>query len=204
MPFVPAENTVEVAMVYTQTNQRIQNVFNVLFDSAPDLAALNTLGEDFLDWWTTNLKPLQTSNAVLQKIDLTLLTTAEGLAIEYTTGLPLAGGNTTGYATPNNVTVAVKWSSILRGRSNRGRTYHIGLTDGLYLESSLSLVGQADLLAAYTALLTKINVTGRNLCVVSRVSGGAPRAAAVRTPISAVSIDLTLDSQRRRLPGRGE
>lgn len=204
MPFVPAENTVSVAMIFTQANQRIQNVYNVLYDSAPDLATMNTLAEDFISWWTTYLQPVVTSNASLVAVDLTLLTTDEGLAITYGTGLPQAGGNTTGQTAPNNVTVAVKWSTILRGRSNRGRTFHIGLQSLQYDQSTLTVAAHGVLVAAYMALLTTINVTGRNLCVVSKYTGGAARPAAVRTPITTVSIDLALDSQRRRLPGRGE
>jgi hypothetical protein len=40
--------------------------------------------------------------------------------------------------------------------------------------------------------------------VLSTVHAGAPRVPPILTPITGVAIDSTLDSQRRRLPHRGQ
>ena len=204
MEFIPVENTVRVSMNYVEATQRIQNVFNVKFDSSPDISAMTTLADDFTDWWIASLAPEQAGEVSLQSLDLTLLTTKDDLSLEFVTGLPLTGGSVAAKACPNNVTVAVKWGGNLRGRSHRGRTYHIGLADNQVSGSTLTVGMHTALITAYTALLTKINVIGRNLCVVSYMTNKAYRTAGVTTPIVRVSIDSSLDSQRRRLPGRGE
>lgn len=148
----------------------------------------------------------------LRQVLATDISVAGGLSVIGTTGLPTTGGNnTTGY--PNNVTLAVKWGTGLAGRSFRGRTYHIGLvitqvdTNDNVVASELNAI-----VGAYDALRTALdNATlGVEMVVVSRYSGvdanhkPIPRVTGITTPISGVSADPVTDSQRRRLPGRGQ
>jgi hypothetical protein len=65
-------------------------------------------------------------------------------------------------------------------------------------------------ITAYEQLLTVGSIISAEWVIVSRFSGvdadkkPIPRAAAVITPITAVTVvDNIVDSQRRRLPGRG-
>jgi hypothetical protein len=59
------------------------------------------------------------------------------------------------------------------------------------------------LVSVYQALLTAINISTQNLCVVSRRHAHVVRTEAVTTPITGLAVNSTLDSQRRRLPERG-
>jgi len=61
-----------------------------------------------------------------------------------------------------------------------------------------------NILDAFTQLITQSNVAGIPFVVVSKKSGGLPRAIGLSTPVQqSVIVDNILDSQRRRLPGRG-
>jgi hypothetical protein len=66
---------------------------------------------------------------------------------------------------------------------------------------SLTVSGIA---AAYNQLLVVADGLGADWVVVSRFHDNAPRTAGVVSFINAATVvDATVDSQRRRLPGRG-
>jgi hypothetical protein len=64
----------------------------------------------------------------------------------------------------------------------------------------------ADIQAAYDALRTTLDNVTLNVefSVVSFVFQNAWRRDPLITPISGVAVEATIDSQRRRLPGRGQ
>lgn len=204
MAFIPVENTAQVRMQFLYAGQRCENVYHVENTGAWDVASLQDLGDAFIDWWDTELKAFMPATGSLEQVVLRDLTTEAGIAVERTTGLPLVGTNGSPQL-PNNVTVAVKWSTGLAGRSFRGRTYHIGMPENSTVDNTVSSGPLADLLAAYDALIgvpPAVN-PDYSLVVVSLFHANAPRVAGVTTPILDSSIDPTIDSQRRRLPGRG-
>jgi hypothetical protein len=151
------------------------------------------------------LKAFMPNTGGLVLVSVRDLTTESGLAIERTTGLPLIGTNASPQL-PNNVTVAVKWSTGFAGRSFRGRTYHIGMPENSTVSNQVSAGPLADLNTAYAALIGVPPATDASmtLVVVSKFHANAPRLAGVTTPILARSINPTIDSQRRRLPERGK
>jgi hypothetical protein len=61
----------------------------------------------------------------------------------------------------------------------------------------------AGLIASYADLLGHVNIGANTLCVVSRFHNNSARVSGVATDILSVSADPVIDSQRRRLPGRG-
>jgi len=157
-----------------------------------------------LDWWSNYLKVLQVNTVQLFMLRYTDLTTQTSGGIEYTTGLPIAGTYADDQGMPSNVTVAVKWTTGLRGRSYRGRTYHIG-TPRAEIEGNLIATDyRGDLVQAYGTLINRFTQTGGQMVVASRQNNGVIRTTGVSTPITAVSVEHTVDSQRRRLPGRGK
>jgi len=204
MAFIPVENTAQVRMQFLYDGQHVENVYHVKSTGAWDVAGLQDLGDAFIDWWDTNLKAFMPTTGSLQQVVLRDLTTESGLAVERTTGLPLVGTNGSPQL-PNNVTVAVKWSTGLAGRSFRGRTYHIGMPENSTVGNTVSAGPLDDLLAAYDALIgiPPAVDAAYTLVVVSLFHNNAPRVAGVATDILDSSIDPTIDSQRRRLPGRG-
>ena len=204
MGFIPVTNVASVEMIFVILNQRVENVYHCIANTTPiTYSGLATLCGAFKDWYNTTGKALSVDNLVLEKIVAKDLTSQSGPAIEYTTGLPQAGTHVA-TAYPTNVTVAVSFGTALRGRSYRGRIYQNGLSNDRVVANKITSSYQEDLIAGYAALKSAVNTAGWDLAVVSRYHNKAARTSGVATPITSVSVDINLDSQRRRLTGRGQ
>lgn len=202
MAFVPIPNTALVELRMTQGEQLIENTFHVEKEGILTVPDLQDIGLAFVDWWDGH-RNLVINTVTLREVAVRDLTTASSIGIVYSTGLPLAG-LLSGSAMPNSTTIAVKWGTGLTGRSFRGRTYHIGLAESQVNNNSIDSATVTGLLASYNTLLSTITGTGYTMVVASRVSNNVPRTTGVTTPILNASFaDITVDSQRRRLPGRG-
>lgn len=202
MAFVPVPNTAKVEMIFTSNGQPCENVFHLEYPTSPGTPELNNLAADMKAWWTANLKPLVSANTSLTTILAADQTTQNAEVIEYTTGLPITGDilGSTSESHPNNVTLAVKWNTGLRGRSFRGRTYHIGSVESQTSGNNFLTVPHTAILAAYTALITYTwTDTGWVLVVASRFSNNLPRTTGVTTPIVSASANAKVDTQRRRM-----
>jgi len=204
MPFVPVLDTAKVCLRFSKAGQQVCNVLHVEADTAIDNTVLNQIGSIVTTWATTQYLNHLSSDMTLEAVEVTDLTTAGGLGIVYTTGLPQTGGDTSG-ALPNNVAVAVKLATGLTGRSHRGRTFVPGIAAGALTadKQHINSTLQGILISAFDALISDLIAEGLTLVVTSLVSGGVPRTAGVNTPVLAPFVNTTLDSQRRRLPERG-
>lgn len=201
--FIPASHVIKAEMIFQHNGQICENVYNIDAGAVPNTESLLAVGAALVTWWGTELKAFCNPDTVLQEVLLTSMDSEDGPAISYTVGLPIAGTDTANEAEPGNVTIAIKWHTAKRGRSFQGRTYHIGLTEGSVDGNTLPSVTVAAFVEAYTALLEAIEDLSMVMSVVSYVHNKAPRTVAEVTPIESVSIDPNLDSQRRRLAGRG-
>lgn len=200
--FVPIPNTALVEMIYREDNQIMEQTYHVVKDGAWGVLEFPALGQAFKGWWQTNLLAGCSNTVQLISIKMTDLGSQNGPLYEYLTGLPLGGGNGSS-PLPNNVTVAIKFTTALRGRSFRGRTFHVGLCQN-QVNQNLITGGQLSYMHdGYFALLGAVNVAGYQLVVASRRHLGAPRVTGVATVIVDVQVNPTVDSQRRRLPERG-
>jgi hypothetical protein len=130
------------------------------------------------------------------------LTVQNGLSLESTSSLPITGTNSNAGCS-NNVTLAVKWQTGYAGRSYRGRTYFIGLTENNVTGDTVAGAYASGLQGAFEQLMSDLDGAGFGMGVLSRYHNNAPRTAGVLTPITSVSVDTVIDSQRRRLQGRG-
>ena len=70
--------------------------------------------------------------------------------------------------------------------------------------NQLNNTHRGGMIAAYAQLVSDIHTGGNELVVCSRFHNKAPRTAGVGTEITRVNVDINLDSQRRRLTGRGQ
>lgn len=202
--FVPAVNVIQAAMRFTYQGQKVENVFHLLKTSAiADPTDFEAVGDILISWWVNEMLTNVLTNVSLDSVDMVDLTTQTSPGLNWTLGLPRVGSNS-GTPIPNNVTFAVKWLAAGRGKAARGRTYHIGMSaeqcDGNQIDASV----YAGFLAAYQELIEAFNTTAYSLVIVSRVLNKTPRATAALATILSASIDLDLDSQRRRLAGRGQ
>jgi hypothetical protein len=208
MAFVPANKVAQAELVYLWNEQVVETVLNFLGLNDWTAGELHDLGSRLVQWWTTYLAPSLSTQIQLQMVRVRDISTANGIGVEYSDGLPVSGNLNTA-SVPNNVTVAVKHSSGLTGRSFRGRTYVPGLAAGDINVNTLLIAPLQALHLAFQNLDIVNDVNGALHVILSKYSGvdaqgrPLPRATAIATPVLSYSVDPIVDSQRRRLPGRG-
>jgi len=203
MAFIPFASTVaKIELFFRQDGQQCENVLHFRLPSSVTEASLTTLCEDVIAWWDTLMQPIVTSKVDLVGVKGTALGAVDGPAVEVVDGLPLSG-TASSASLPNNVTVVIKFLTAKRGRSFRGRLYHVGLYDTLVVDSHITSAAQSALQAAYAALLSEAGFGGALLVVASRVADGEPRTLGITTEVTGVAVNEIIDSQRRRLPERG-
>jgi hypothetical protein len=204
MPFIPTPNGVKVCMKFTKSGQQCCNVFHVDSGGAATVADLILIASIFKDKWSTHLGAFTSADTALSDIEVTDISEEGKPGIVYTAGLPATGNPVMG-ALPNNVTVATKLLTASTGRSYRGRFYMVGTPSGKLTGDSQHIT--ADLVAALEAFVEDVAATliteGFKLAILSLVHNKAPRLEGVLTEVLGSTVNLTLDSQRRRLPERG-
>lgn len=203
MGFVPCPNVCQLEAVYTQNGEIVENVFHVLFAAGITVPFMNLLMTDADTWDASNMAAKRHLDSQLVKWRARDLTTQAGAVVELDLATPRPGA-VSGVALPNHATIAISWRTGLAGRSQRGRSYLVGLADSSLDTTAQQITPAAatSYAAGWTALLAAINANvTRSMVVLSRRHNGADRAVGVTTPItSAIFSDLYVDSQRRRLP----
>jgi hypothetical protein len=203
-PFIPVPHGASCELIYSDAGELSENVFHVTKGSNFSLADLQALRTTANAWDAASGANGRASNATLVRIRTKALDSASSPLEDYSLPTPRPG-NIGGGSLPLNVAFCVKLATGLAGRSYRGRWYwgHLGaavLSDAGHMAAA-SVTGYVGLL---TTLIANLASAGYTMCVVSYRTGGAWRTTAVATPIiTAVAVDNSLDSQRRRLPGRG-
>lgn len=204
MPFVPASNTLQARLHFNWGTQQIENSLYFQGSAGVTPALATSLGTALVSWWSTNFRANTSNLMALNNINITDLTAENSFVVVHQTGLPLVGQDTA-EALPFNCAFCVSLRSANRGRSGRGRNYIAGLTETKQAASVIDATLRTNIVAAYNLLVgAGTFVPGLQLVIVSRFHLGLPRAAALVQPVTTVlSVDSTMDSQRRRLPGRG-
>lgn len=204
-PFIPAPNCASVELIYTQNAITAENIFNVRKASPFTSADLVTLRNVIDAWDNNNWKNGRATNVFLQRIRIRALDTNASPIEDYLLPVP-RGGTSGGAAVPSNVTYCIKMSTGFTGRSQRGRIYIFGLTQGCVdVNNSTFLAScRSSYIGFLNALMATLNTNGFTLVVLSYMSNGNWRAVAQATPVTSfIGVDLNVDSMRRRLPGRG-
>lgn len=203
MAFQPAPDIARFTMVFTgPDSQSMVNVYHMETDPGIpwDSFTLGSTAELFYNWWAASMRAYvsnQTRLDYVEAVDLSV----QGGAYERTIG-PAIAGSSTSPALAAHTTLSVKWSTGYSGRSHRGRTYHIGLTESQVTGNYIAPSAGATFTTAYNNLLPAVNAAGvRHLVVLSRFTNGGPRIWGVGYRIiNASLVDLRVDTQRRRLP----
>lgn len=204
MAFIPVPGVINVQLVFSVDGQIVENVLN--FD-VPDSSMLETateLCENLVGWFTDNMQALLPVNVSLNRIVATDMSSSSGYSLVYTAGLPLVGGDAVAHILPNNVSLAVKLAGSGRGRSSRGRVFQVGLVQEYVNGNTVASAYITLLKEAYEALMSIPMTAGSaQLVVVSKFVNKIARSVGLISPVVSVAIDAVIDSQRRRLPGRG-
>jgi len=200
--YIEVPNTAEVRLMYNTAGGLAENVINFQKSGGWSLSDLADLAAAVEDSWETNISPIVAETITLTQTVATDISTETGGQVADIGGISGGQGNP---ALPNNVTFVVSFKTASRGRSYRGRLYHVGLTENFVTLDSLGDSNAAAFQADYENFFADIEtaVPGASHVVVSRCNAGAWRTTAVVTPVTSYFVDSTIDSQRRRLAGRG-
>jgi len=201
--FVPVPNTAQINVVYEQDGQEVENVLYYTKTTTPTLEDLGALVDVVNAYIRDTLIPILATTIKLVRTVGVLLDVIDGLQVINTTGLPASGGDANP-ALPNSVAFCISVRTANRGRSFRGRNYIPGLAEDLVTGNTVHSSTAAGLVSIWDGLTAIAGDDGWARTVVSRVNAGVPRTVGVATPVTNVlAVDNTVDSQRRRLPGRG-
>jgi len=206
MAFIPVPDTAHVRLEGRVDAQQVINDLYFRHTTGPIAAAdLGGLLTALASWQFSSMAPLWNeawSGVQISGRDLTSVTGFVG-----TTSTVGVVGGTSGEAAPNNCTMAVSFRSALAGRSFRGRNYVPVLTNSQVTGNLIDTSWQADVVAGYSELIFGGGAlpAGWVWVVVSRFTNSAPRTTGIFSEIFNVIVtDNVVDSQRRRLPGRGK
>lgn len=203
-PFIPAPNCVRASLVFSYNESVAMNVLHFRYAQPFDVAHMTQLAEALKDWWAEHLRGWFTAANSLDRIEVQALDADNSPGVTYTTGLPLIGTAVGGFQMPSNVTCAITLRTAYRGRSYRGRIYHVGLLESSVTGNRLAGGAAIALQTPYNQLQTGIAQSDAyDLVVVSYMHNLAWRTTAAVNTVISVNINDTLDSQRRRLTGRG-
>jgi len=203
MPFVPAANTAAIDVVFSLDGQIVENTLYYQATTTPGATELASLVEVVTAYIKDEILPFLHAAISLVRVVGTLIDVIDGLQYTSTTGLPAAGAGT-GPLLPNNVSFCISFRTGLSGRSGRGRNYIAGINGDTVAGNTFDNTWANNLVTAYAGLQSVAGDDGWQQVVVSRFTAGAPRTTALVSVVtSTLSTDHTVDSQRRRLPGRG-
>lgn len=215
--FIPAPDCVRCTLIFSQADaSQAQMNIHVKGNAAATSATLTALAAEIVTWFGTDPgtgspKAFMSSSYALASMYLRALDTQASPSLVTNTSLPIAGTDSTGVILPEGLTFALTLRSGLAGRSQRGRVFVPGLTDGSMSnvgENLVSATTAAHLVAAYNNLITLVagatiaGWTSQAVVIVSYSTNKAPRITAQQTPATTFGYhDLFLDFQRRRAPG---
>ena len=202
--FTTFPQVIQFEAVYNWDGQICQNVIH--YRGSIGFTATNVvpLCAEFVSKWNATMKAYMPSVLSLTGIKVTDLSSQSGWTFFYQTGLPIVG-TSAGASLPNNCAVVITKRTGKRGRSYRGRIYQPGLTE---LHTTGNVV-QTTPLNAFIAFWEDMRFfdTGVVECymqVISRFQDGVQLAVGEATDVTNLTSEGTVDSQRRRLPGRGK
>lgn len=203
MAFIPVPNVAQVELVANWDNQVVETVLHYQAPAAMDGAVLSRLANTAIATWAASVRPLCANNLTLFQCKVTDLTTANSPSVTVAATGSMTGTQSTP-SLPNNVALCLTKRTFLRGRSFRGRIYHYALPEAQVTGNAVAGAFVTTVLAGWSALLTLVNADGNwEMVVVSRFTDDNPRSAGIFTPVSDLTSDGIIDSNRRRLPGRG-
>lgn len=201
MAFQRVPNTVQVSIVYLQNGETMINTFYGTFIGSYTQADLDLLALN-VDLTVTNFwRPLQTLDTTYVRTEVKGLDAENDFVAENNDSSGVGGDASGGL--PNSVTLSIKKSSGLSGRSARGRIYWMGIPSNK-LQSNENFVSASYITAVEDAvdlIRDAIDTTSSfEATLVSRFSNGVQRVLGVTFNwTSTTCVDQVVDTQRGRL-----
>jgi len=204
MAFVPFPSTVMASVRELWLGQEVENTLYFDYDGVPSGADVSEVASHLLTYWTATMMPLQSVTTQLLGVYAKSLA-AEVAPIAFASPAGTVNGSVSGQSCPSNVSVAVSFRSGFSGRSGRGRNYWIGLPEGLVDGNVIADSLLNNIRLAYEGMIGADAVTtGATWVIASRFHDNAERLTGTTFGVESVTYsNNTVDSMRRRLPGRG-
>lgn len=203
MPFIAVPNAAQFEIRMLWDNQEVENTLWFEAPSAFDSALLDNVAVAVATWFQGSILPNLSSAVQFVEVYGTDMSSATGPTA---TAVPssAAFGGVLSPSLPNNVAMCVSFRTAGRGRNFRGRNYVPGMAEDGVTGNAFLASRVANIVGGYNGLLAVATGQGVEWVVASRYLNNAPRVTGITTPVTAALVtDTYVDSQRRRLPGRG-
>jgi len=204
MAFIPVPNTAELLIIGSWVGQEIVTTFNFKFPSPITIGQMTAMAIQGVLSWQDHIMPITSEKYGLTSCKCTDISSATGSVGQSFPGATISG--TVGGPSVNlNAAMVISEHTLLRGRSYRGRIYVAGIpTAYLANAGQMGSAERATVVDAYTDFINDIEIAYSCVhVVVSRRQDNAPLTTGIATEIESYSANIDLDSQRRRLVGRG-
>ncbi len=203
MPFTPVPNSAQYEIRMLWDNQEVENTIWVNHGADPTGTAIADMAEAIRIWYTNGVLANLSNQVRLVEVYGVDMSSQTG-----PTGTSVAPANQVGQVAspsmPNNVAMCVSFRTARRGRWFRGRNYVPGMAEDGVTNNAFLASRTAAIVAAYNSLIGVVADNGGTWVVASRRVSNAPRLTGITEPVTAALVtDDYVDSQRRRLPGRG-
>jgi hypothetical protein len=203
MPFQAVPNTIQCDVLFMYYGQRVENVFHVEVPGGVDAAVIVDTANDVRDWVIDSYLPLLVTAVSFIGVEAKNLS-IEGGGTAFALPPGSASGGSAGEGMPGGTAFAVSLKTASSGRSYRGRKFVFGLNRSQISGNQIAIGYAGDIVAAFNELIAILTAVSKVLVIVSRIADGVERLTGVTTPVTTAAFtNLDVDSQRRRLTGRG-
>lgn len=192
-PLIPNANKVTVKG--TLFGQVVENVWAVGTTGAPTEAAQLTIASIFQTGYAALMLPLSNELSI-NEITVRYMGSADGPESTLVIS-PAQTGGAEVVSSPGNVALCVSLRSGLAGRRFRGRKFFSGIPEQSTANNAIDAALCDAVLEGINTMIATLIANGTPLVVVSLVG---LTSVAITT---AICTDFFVDSQRRRLTGRG-
>lgn len=202
MAFIPGLLVAEINLNQRLHGEQVQNTIYAVNFAGWTPAGLELLVGEMITWVGSFLYVPLSQDISLFEVTARDISTQDGAQFTASPTAPvigLAGGQ----ALPGNCAIVVTFRTGLTGRSRRGRNYVAGIREADSASNAVNGATVDAIRTAYENLVIPFGAAGCNHVVFSRFTNKAPRALGVPTIVTSYTADTNLDSQRRRLAGRG-
>lgn len=204
MAFIPAYGCAKVAIRYVLFDQEVINTLWFASGTGDPWSggSLSNLCNWVWDWSTNELLPLLSNDLKLTLVEATDQSIAESSYGSFADATE--DGDIVSQSLPSGSCITIKFGTYYTGRSNRGRNYISGIPAVSVADNRVESTFATNLAAAYETLNSYVAPEECSHVVVSKFTNNAPRETATFNIVqNYVVVDRNIDSQRRRLTGRG-
>jgi len=203
-PYISAPNVAKIELICTAIGQRVENVVYIRSGLEWDETALTALAEAAIVGWSSEMSAQMSTSVELVLVRATDMGSEDSFGVEIAPATTTTGSRAS-LILPNSVTVATKFATGYTGRSRRGRAYWIGLTENMVTGNQLEPTEATSITDSWAGFFGDIYAAmpGTQHVIVSYCGDGEWRDSALITAVTNYSTDNNIDSQRRRLNGRG-